>query len=103
MSLEERVRHLHDKFTRGGTLSAEEQAQLDAWYAEEDQREGVVLSPAGASPRLAVLHTQVETALAQLLTVTQRIQTLTAQNDTLRREIAVLQRQLPLAAPRDPA
>ena len=103
MSLEERVRHLHDTVTRGGSLSAEEQAQLDAWYAEEDQQEGVILGPAGASPRLTMLHTQVETALAQLLTVTQRIQTLTAQNDTLRREIAVLQRQLPLAAPRDPA
>jgi hypothetical protein len=103
MSLEERVRHLHDTVTRGGSLSAEEQAQLDAWYAEQDQQEGAVLGPAGASPRLSVLHTQVETALAQLLTVTQRIQTLTAQNDTLRREIAVLQRQLPLATPRDPA
>jgi hypothetical protein len=103
MSREDRVRHLHDTVTRGGTLSAEEQAQLDAWYAEEDQREGVVLGPADASPRLTMLHSQVETALAQLLTVTQRIQTLTAQNDTLRREIAVLQRQLPLAAPRDPA
>jgi hypothetical protein len=103
MSREERVRHLHDTVTRGGSLSEEEQAQLDAWYAEEDQQEGVILGPAGASPRLTMLHTQVETALAQLLTVTQRIQTLTVQNETLRREIAVLQRQLPLTAPRNPA
>jgi hypothetical protein len=84
-------------------LSAGEQAQLDAWYAEQDQRENAVLGPASASPRLAMLHTQVETALAQLLTVTQRIQALTAHNETLRREIAVLQRQLPLASTREPA
>ena len=50
-----------------------------------------------------MLHTQVETALAQLLTVTQRIQELTVHNETLRREIAVLQRQLPLASTREPA
>ena len=103
MSLDERAQQLHDKATRGGALSLEEQAQREAWYAEQDQREGVVLGPAGASPRLAMLHTQVETALAQLLTVTQRIQALTAHNETFRREIAVLQRQLPLAATRDPA
>ena len=56
-----------------------------------------------SSPRLTTLHTQVETALAQLLTVTQRIQELTVHNETLRREMAVLQRQLPLASTREPA
>lgn len=103
MSLDEHAQQLHDKATRGGTLSSEEQAQLEAWYAEQDAREGAVLGPTGMSPRLAMLHTQVETALAQLLTVTQRIQALTAHNETLRREIAVLQRQLPLASTRQPA
>jgi hypothetical protein len=103
MSLDELAQQLHDKATRGGALSAEEQARLDAWYAEQDQREGAVLGPTGSSQRLAMLHTQVETALAQLLTVTQRIQELTAHNETLRREIVVLQRQLPLASTRKPA
>jgi hypothetical protein len=103
MSCDERAQQLHDKATRGGALSAEEQAHLDAWYAEHDAREGAVLGPAGTSPRLTMLHTQVETALAQLLTVTQRIQALTAHNEALRREIAGLQRQLPLAATREPA
>jgi hypothetical protein len=103
MSCDERAQQVHDKATRGGVLSAEEQAQLDAWYAEQDRQEGAVLGPTGASPRLAMLHTQVEMALAQLLTVTQRIQALTAHNEALRREIAVLQRQLPLAATRESA
>lgn len=103
MSLDELAQQLHDKATRGLALSAEEQARLEAWYAEQDQQERAVLGPTGSSQRLATLHTQVETALAQLLTITQRIQELTVHNETLRREIAVLQRQLPLASTREPA
>ena len=103
MSLDEFAKQLHDKATRGLALSAEEQAQLEAWYTEKNQRERAVLGLMGSSQRLATLHTQVETALAQLLIVTQRIQGLTVHNETLRREIAVLQRQLPLASTREPA
>ena len=103
MSLDELAQQLHDKVTRGLALSAEEQARLEAWYTEQDWQERAVLGPTGSSQRLATLHTQVEMALAQLLTVTQRIQELTVHNETLRREIAVLQRQLPLAATREPA
>jgi hypothetical protein len=94
MSPDNRLQQLHDKATRGAALSAEEQAQLTAWYAEQDQQEDVLLKSTGASQYLAVLHTQVETALAQLLTVTRHIQQLTANNEIVRREIAVLQRQL---------
>ncbi len=100
MSLDERAQQLHDKATRGDALSVEEQTQLDAWYAEQDRRENEALQPAGTSPQLATLRTQVETALAQLLTVTQHIQELTAHNETLRRDIAGLQQQLRLAATR---
>lgn len=103
MSLDERAKQLHDKVTRGFTLSGEEQAQLDAWYAEQDQHEHLVLSSMSASQRLTTLQTQVETALAQLLTTTQRIQDLTVHNETLRQEIAVLQHQLPLVSTRAPA
>src|SRR5215510_9656332 len=102
MSLDELAQQLHDKATRGVALSAEEQAQLEAWYAVQDQQERAVLGPMGSSQRLATLHAQVETALAQLLTVTQRIQELTVHNETLRREIAILQRQLPFASTREP-
>lgn len=103
MSLDERAKQLHDKVTRGVTLSAEEQAQLDAWYAEQDQREHLVLSAASSSQRLATLQTQIEMALAQLLSTTQRIQDLTVHNETLRREVAVLQHRLPLVSTRTPA
>jgi hypothetical protein len=94
MSPDDRLQQLHDKATRGMALSAEEQAQLTAWYTDQDQRENALLESMGASQHLAVLHTQDETALAQLLTVTQHGQKLTAENETMRHEIAVLQRQL---------
>lgn len=103
MSLDELAKHLHDKATRGLALSAEKQAHLEAWYTEQDRQEHTVLGPIEPSQRLATPHTQVETALAQLLTVTQRIQALTLDNETLRREIAMLQRQLPLVSTRTPA
>ena len=103
MSLDELAKQLHDKATRSLALSAEEQAQLEAWYAEQDQHERTVFGSTGSSQRLTTLHTQIETTLAQLLTTTQRIQELTVHNETLRHEIAVLQRQLPLASTREPA
>jgi hypothetical protein len=102
MSRDELAQQLHDKATRGLTLSVEEQAHLAAWYAGQDQHEHTVLGSTRSSQRLATLQTHVETALAQLLTTTQRIQALTAQNETLRQEIAVLQRQLPLTATSEP-
>lgn len=88
------VKQLHDKATRGIVLSASEQAQLDAWYAEQDKLESAQLDLTNSPQRLAALHTQVETALTQLLAVTQRIQELTTQNEAVRREIVALQRQL---------
>jgi hypothetical protein len=103
MSRDELAQQLHDKVTRGLTLSAEEQAHLAAWYDEQDHHEHAVLGAMRSSQRLTTLQAYVETALAQLLTTTQRIQELTAQNETLRQEIAVLQRQLPLAATSGPA
>lgn len=93
---------LHDKATRGLLLSTEEQTLLDAWYAEHDRQEARAIDAVRASQRLTTLHTHVEAALAQLLTTTQHIQELIAQNQTLRQEITILQRQLPTAAPYEP-
>jgi len=39
MPSEDVVKQLHDKATRGASLTGEEQAQLEAWYAEQDQAE----------------------------------------------------------------
>ena len=52
---------------------------------------GGILNLAALPGTLATLQRQIETAVAQLVTVTQRVQALTADNTTVRREIASLQ------------
>ena len=103
MSHEDLARQLHDKASRGLKLSTEEQAQLEAWYADQDEKESALLGPTTSSQRLTALHAQIETTLAQLQTVTQRIQELTNQNEAVRREVTVLQHQLADTQARQPA
>ena len=55
---------LHDKATRGIPLSADEQAELDAWYAEHDRIESHLLGLTEASQPPADLHARVERALS---------------------------------------
>jgi len=88
------AQQLHDKATRGGSLSAEELAQLENWYALQDRAESNVLSLTAAEKTPATLQTHIDAALAQLMTVTKRIQETAAENEILRREIAALHRQL---------
>jgi hypothetical protein len=97
------AQQLHDKATRGVALSAEEQAQLEQWYARQDQAEEATLSKAPLPQANASLQTQVDGAVAQLLTVTQRIQTLAAENDALRREVVALRQQLTEKLAKQPA
>jgi predicted nucleic acid-binding Zn-ribbon protein len=100
MSTTDLVKQLHDKTTRGGTLSIVEQAQLEAWYAQQDQEESVLLARTSSSSlALSTLQTQVDTAIAQMLAVTQHLQELEKYNETLRREITTLQQQLQRSAP----
>jgi hypothetical protein len=98
MSTNDHGQELHDKLTRGGVLSADEQALLQQWYALHDQRESAALVGTGPPAPLAALQAQVTAAVAQLSTVTQRIQVLTGENEALRQEVAALQRQLALRA-----
>lgn len=88
------LQHLHDKATRGVALSAEEQSQLEVWYTEQDQDENALLESTRSSENLTPLHTEVGTVIEQLVTASQRIQELTAQNEALRQEIDALQHQL---------
>ena len=88
------AKQLHDKATRDEPLSAEEQTQLEKWYALQDNAESKALGLTAAEETLATLQAQVDAALAQLMTVTKRIQEIAAENETLRREITALRRQL---------
>ncbi|MBM4254702.1 MAG: hypothetical protein FJ147_02265 [Deltaproteobacteria bacterium] len=99
MSMTDLGKQLHDKATRGSALSSDEQAQLDAWYVQQDQEEEELLSQTSSSATLTTLQTQVDTGVARLLAVTQRIQEIETHNEMLRRDIAALQRQLPHPSP----
>ncbi len=94
MDSDEVAKHLHDKASRGKTLSAEERKKLDAWYASLDTMESEMLSRPSNDKTIDALRVQLEMSQAQLVAVMQRIQEVTAENDILRRDIAALQRQL---------
>lgn len=85
---------LHDRATRGLPLTAEEQAHLDDWYATCDRDEFIAMPGNGDLETLESLQSQVRTGAQQILVAAQRIQLLTEQNDTLRREIIALQQRL---------
>ena len=85
---------LHDCFTRGDTLTAEEQQALDAWYREQDQTEFAMLEQAVLAPDIPALRHQLEVALQQLSFISQSINDVLRANNELRQDIAQLQRQL---------
>jgi len=68
------ARQLHDRATRGESLSAKEQAHLENWYAVQDSAESQKLGLTVTERKLATLQAQVDAALAQLTAVTKRIQ-----------------------------
>lgn len=91
---ENKAKELHDRSTRGQALTAEEQAQLEAWYQEQDQTEFQQLGLTASTLANTALSEQIGTTLEQLAKVTARIKTLAAENDALRRENLILRRQL---------
>ena len=88
------ARQLHDESTRGESLSAEERSLLENWYALQDRIESDTLGLIADEKALTTLQAQVEAALIQLVTVTERIQKIASENKALRREIAILRHQL---------
>jgi predicted RNase H-like nuclease (RuvC/YqgF family) len=94
MTADDLAQRLHDKTTRGEPLSAEEQAQLEQWYARQDREEDDMLAETSTPQEITTVQAQVDAAVAQLVTTTQRIQALTAENEAARREVADLKRQL---------
>ena len=90
MHTDKQMKALHDQASMA--LSPDDQALLDAWYARQDEEEHACL--ASAQEIHADLHAQVNTAVAQLVAVTQSVEEVNRQNDGLRREIAGLKQQL---------
>ena len=85
---------LHDRATRGEALTAEEQTQLDAWYAQNDQAEAGELSLNSASESVATLRHQLDEALAELAQTSERVRELAAGNQKIQDENEQLRRQL---------
>jgi hypothetical protein len=87
-------KRLHDRATRGEQLTPEEEAQLEAWYTAQDMAEADLLPKNRPDVDLETLQRQVDAASLQLTAVTERIQEVAAENNTLRREISRLRQQL---------
>ncbi|MEW6210349.1 MAG: hypothetical protein AB1631_18425 [Acidobacteriota bacterium] len=94
MISDELGKQLHDRSTRGEVLTAEEESQLNEWYAAQDQAEIELLRLNPRDDSTNQLQAQVNSAITQLATVTRRIQEITAENDSLRTEIKSLHQQL---------
>lgn len=89
------AQQLHDKVTRGGTLTEPEQVTLEAWYARQDAEEAAQIAASSTpSPILTALRTEVSAATRQLSEVTQRIQAQSDENERLRQENAALSERL---------
>jgi septal ring factor EnvC (AmiA/AmiB activator) len=85
---------LHDKATRGFTLSEAERHQLDAWYATQDAQESADLSRQSDPTPQDGLHNQTMAALEQFQRMSREMQELAAQGAALRQEIATLRAEL---------
>ena len=94
MSSDEMALVLHDRSTRGQSLSTEERTILERWYAEQDQDEMAALqSPQGLESAVDIQRDIAE-VLAQLPDVSLQIKEIITQNDAIRRENAALRHQV---------
>ena len=97
-------RRLHDRATRGETLTEAEQTSLAAWYARQDAEESALLGASVMMTQEALRHLrgEVEAASARMLTTTQDIQAQIAENEALLQEIAALTERLARPASQQP-
>ncbi len=98
MTADEPGQRLHDRATRGESLSPMEHARLDEWLAAQDAAEGQLLSSQSDESSLATLRSQVGATLEQVSAVAGSLQRISAENDELRREVAALRHRLAAAA-----
>ena len=103
MGDETAVRELHEMATQGQVLPEADRARLEAWYGKQDAEEGTLFASSMAVASVSGLQSEVEAATAQLLTVTQHVQSLVEENEALRREITSLSQQLMRTASLQPA
>lgn len=96
---QQRAQALHDKATRGMSLSTEEQAGLEEWYRLQDQEESRALGLTAYAPKVVEVQAQIQTTLVQVAAFVQRLQEIAAENDRLKQENSLLRRQLAYQPP----
>lgn len=96
-------RQLHDKATRGEQLSREDQARLDEWYTKNDHEESGELSVSSDPDEAAEIRRRLDQTMAELSAASQRVHQLTEDNESIRREITDLRRQLAQRSASHPA
>ena len=87
--------NLHDKATRNEPLTAEEEADLAAWYARLDQEEEALLNSSSRTSFAAeTLQAEIEKALTHLQATAEQVREQIHENEAVRRDIAALTQQL---------
>ncbi len=94
---DEEALQLHDRFARGESLTVDESARLEAWYATQDAAEARDLGSAGTET--VDLSARIHASLQQVAETTRQIRRTLTENDSLRREIANLRQELAQQAP----
>ena len=90
------AKRMHDRVTRGETITDAERLRLEAWYERQDAQEDALLNSSASPPStgLEALRDEVASALTQLSSVTHQIQMLAEENEALRRDIVILHRRI---------
>lgn len=91
---EERARQLHDRATRGQSLSEEERQALEAWYGQQDSAEASLLGTPRAEVELNQLESPIAATLQRIAEMTRQIQRVTDETHALRRENDALKHRL---------
>lgn len=88
------LQQLHDRATRGEAITAEENVRLEQWYAEQDRAEEASLHAPAEPEAAGRIRTQIDATVAELRSAVEHIQSLTAENASVRKQIADLQAEL---------
>ncbi len=83
---------LHDRATRGESLSAEERAILDSWYARQDTEEGELFA-AGRSGSKTALRERIKDTLTRMSMLTGKMQDVLAESKQLQDELVAIIRE----------
>ncbi len=94
MLTDEVGKQLHDKATRGKTLTFKEHKLLERWYDEQDKAESKSLYLSVDVESEQTLQRQIELTLIKIESATDQIHKLANENQSLRNDITRIHRQL---------